>query len=223
VAHSEWLPLESILATQELHNRPAPPDYATENQALVQLAESVATSPDGFLQALSDTAMRLCRGDSAGVSLLESEGGRQLFRWHAASGTMAPYVWHTMLGDSSPCATVLERDAAQLMLYPERHFTALAEMAPPVPEALLMPFYFHGQMAGTIWVLLHRTDRRFDAEDCRVLYDMAHFASAAYKVLALLAASQVEIEELRQENLALQERIHRLAADTLGRRFPASN
>jgi ABC-type transporter Mla MlaB component len=60
-----------MLSTDELLRRPSrPPDYAAENQALVALAQEMATSPEGILQKLADTALSLCRAHSAGLSLL---------------------------------------------------------------------------------------------------------------------------------------------------------
>jgi len=48
--------LESILCTEELDRRPPrPPDYETENRALVALAQALADSPGTILQSLADT------------------------------------------------------------------------------------------------------------------------------------------------------------------------
>ena len=52
--------LRSMLSTDELLRRPSrPPNYAAENQALVALAQEMATSPEGILQRLADTALSL--------------------------------------------------------------------------------------------------------------------------------------------------------------------
>ena len=79
--------LESVLSTAELSRRPSRrPDYQTENQALVTLAQELANSPSSILQRLVETALELCRAHSAGISLLEGEAGRKIFRWHAIAG-----------------------------------------------------------------------------------------------------------------------------------------
>jgi hypothetical protein len=38
----------------------------------------------------------LCNAHSAGVSILEEENGRELFRWHAIAGVFASYRWGSM-------------------------------------------------------------------------------------------------------------------------------
>jgi hypothetical protein len=61
-----------MLSTAELSQRPSrPPDHVAENQALIELARVMATSPDSVLQRLAETALTLCRAHSAGLSLLE--------------------------------------------------------------------------------------------------------------------------------------------------------
>src|SRR5919202_1657451 len=83
--------LEDVLATEELARRPArPPDFEAENRALVGLAREMATHPETILQKLADTALELCRADSAGVSIPEpGEGGPGVFRWRAVAGRLA--------------------------------------------------------------------------------------------------------------------------------------
>ena len=69
------VPLESVLCTEELKRRPSrPPDYQAENQALLALAQELTNSPGSVLQRLVDIALELCRGHSAGISLLEEDG-----------------------------------------------------------------------------------------------------------------------------------------------------
>jgi hypothetical protein len=59
------VPLESILCTEELRQRPwRPPDYATENRALVTLASALAESPRTILQTLAETILEVTRSDS---------------------------------------------------------------------------------------------------------------------------------------------------------------
>mgnify|MGYP003694751957 CR=1 FL=1 len=69
--------LESVLCTEELKRRPSrPPDYRAENQALLALAQELTNSPGSVLQALVDIALELCRGHSAGISLLRKTARR---------------------------------------------------------------------------------------------------------------------------------------------------
>ena len=72
--------LAEIDITAQLAQRPARlPDYAAENRALVHLAHEMATHPAHILQTLVETALALCRADTAGLSLLESHHGQGFF------------------------------------------------------------------------------------------------------------------------------------------------
>src|SRR4051812_13860942 len=103
--------LEDVLRTEELAHRPSrPPDFEAENRALVALAREMCASPGTILQQLVDAALALCRADSAGISILEPGGARELFRWHAIAGQFAVHAGGTMPRDASPCGTVLDRD-----------------------------------------------------------------------------------------------------------------
>jgi hypothetical protein len=69
--------LESVLCTEELQRRPSrPPDYQTENQALLALVQELTNAPGSVLQRLVDIALELCRAHSAGISLLEEDAPR---------------------------------------------------------------------------------------------------------------------------------------------------
>jgi CheY-like chemotaxis protein len=193
------LALDSVIANQELRRRrPRHPMPDVLDEALVGLARDLATSPRQVLQKLSDTALELCYAQSSGISLLEEENGRQIFRWHAVCGQWASYLWATMPREFSPCGTVLDRKAAQLMILPERHFTPLAQVTPRVHEALLIPFSVRGEIVGTLWVIAHDENRRFDSEDRRVLSKLASFAAEAYERLSSLSADDVmQLSRLR--------------------------
>ena len=67
-------PLESILCTKELPNRPSrPPDHEKENSALVALTSALANSPRTILQTLADKVLEVLHADSAGLSLLTKD------------------------------------------------------------------------------------------------------------------------------------------------------
>lgn len=171
----------SMVSMAELARRPSRlPDYAAENRALVALAQEMATQPDGILQKLSDTALTLCRAHSAGFSLLEDEDHKRNFHWRAIAGQWSPHVGGGTPRDFGPCGTVLDRNMAMLCQRPERDFPYLGEVSPLLDEGLLLPFYVDGEAVGTIWVISHDESRRFDAEDLRVMTNLATFAAAAY-------------------------------------------
>lgn len=182
--------LESVLSTVELTRRPPrTPDYAAENKALVALTQELY-SPGDILEKLAKAALTLCSAHSAGVSLLHEDG--QNFYWRTVTGRWATYVGGTLPRAQSPCGTVLDRNAPQLFSHPERHFPCLVSTLPTIEEGLLIPFYVAGTAVGTIWIIAHDANRRFDAEDLRVMSNLSQFASAAYQMLG--AREQLEAE-----------------------------
>jgi signal transduction histidine kinase len=204
-------PLESVLCTEELKSRPArKPDAEAVSMALVRLARTMADSPERVLQQLVETAMRLCMAQSAGLSLLEEEHGRKVFRWHGAAGEYAPHLWATVPREFSPCGTVLDTNKMQLMSHLDRHFTYFADLQPHISEALLVPFHVGGKAIGTMWIVSHDQNRQFDAEDARVITTLGEFAAAAYQTVSGLAALKGIVATIREPLLVLDGslRIH---------------
>jgi PAS domain S-box-containing protein len=180
-----------MLSTVELSRRPSrPPDHAAENQALIELARVMATSPDTILQQLAETALRLCRADSAGLSLLEDADRRSNFHWRAVAGQWASHLNGGTPRDFGPCGTVLDRNVALMCSHPELDFPYFGEITPLLEEALLIPLYVKGEALGTIWVVSHDARHRFDAEDLRVMTNLGIFAAAAYQTLLSLNDTQ---------------------------------
>ncbi len=203
VADLDVADLESVISTLELSRRPTrPPDHASENRALVALVEAMTASPDDILQNLVETALDLCRAGSAGLSLLD--GDRKRFRWAAVAGQWASYLGDGTPRDFGPCGTVLDRNVALLFSRPERHFKYFAFAKPYVEEGLLIPFYVGGQAVGTIWVMAHDPSRAFDAEDLRVMTNLAHFAAAAYAARTRQVAVRADVSSA----LATEESLH---------------
>ena len=198
------VPLESVLCTQELYLRPArQPNLEALSGALVTLAQTLANSPGRILQQLVETALDLCGAQSSGISLLEEEEGRKIFRWHALAGEYAPHVWGTTPREFSPCGTVLDTDAVQLMSLLDRHFGYFAEVKPRITEALLIPFHVRGEAVGTVWVVAHDPARQFDAEDARVMTILGEFAAAAYQALSGTLAMKSIFATIREPLLVL--------------------
>jgi signal transduction histidine kinase len=168
----------------------------------------MADSPERVLQRLVDTALELCSAESAGLSLLEEENGRKIFRWHGVAGQYAPYLWGTTPREFSPCGTVLDTDKLQLMSQLDRHFTYFSAVQPRISEALLVPFHVAGQAVGTIWVISHNPNRRFDAEDARVMSTLGEFAAAAYQTLSALIALRAIVATVRNPLLVLDGGLH---------------
>jgi hypothetical protein len=177
------VPLEVVVSTAKLAWRSCrAPEYQAESEVLVELAGQLIRSPASIMEHLANAVMRLCRGDSAGVSLIDEHHGEALFRAHALSGELAEHRWGTTPREFSPCAMVVDSNSLQLMSDPELHYRYLAELRPRILEALLLPLTSDGRAVGTIWVVTHDDTQHFDAEDGRLIADLGKFASACYPV-----------------------------------------
>ena len=213
--------LESVLSTEELLARPPrPPDYQTENQALLAIAQQLADSPQTTLQKLAEVALEICRAGSAGVSVLSKDTGD--FYWPAIAG-----VWKAHIGGGTPrhfgpSGVVLDRNAAQLFTRPEQYYRYLAPVTPPITEALVTPFYIGENAVGTVWVVAHDPARKFDAEDMRLIESLGRLAAATYPVCAALDTQEKQSQSLRDINeglLVSSVRQHELAEQAQNAEF----
>ena len=185
--------LESVIINNELRNRPPRPrDTAGENRALLSLARSMKSSPKSLLQDLVDLTLDLCQAHSAGISILEEENGRQIFRWHAIAGQWSHFHGGTIARDLSPCGAVLARNTSLLFSDPGRHYQFPSDFKPTVAEVLLIPFHRAGRPVGTLWVVAHDKTRRFDAEDERLLSTLSKYAATAYALLIKAGSAKVQ-------------------------------
>src|SRR5512146_2167802 len=204
-------PLESILCTEELQRRPSrPPDYETENRALVSLASALADSPSTILQTLADTILDITQCDSAGLSLLTMDGKTPdvcgtRFYWPAIAGTWNPHVGGGTPRNFGPCGDVLDQNRTLLFRHFERRYPYLIPVSPAAEECLLVPFYMDGRAVGTIWAIMHSDRRRFDAEDDRVMASLGKFASSAYQTLIHLEDLQVQVSEREKAEAEVRE------------------
>ncbi len=196
--------LDSVLITDELTRRPArSPDLHAENAALQALARQMAEGPDHLLETLVQMAVTLCNAGTSGLSVVESAPhGGQLFRWTAMAGELAHARGGTTPRDFSPCGVTLERGTAQLFAYPGRYFTYFEAVSPPIVEGLVVPLGEASSILGTIWIVSHTEERRFDWEDARIMASLAHFTAAALR----LATTAAENARLYREALAAFER-----------------
>ncbi|HVK70740.1 MAG TPA: GAF domain-containing protein [Polyangium sp.] len=194
---------------EELARRPSrQPDHAAENRALVELAEALTGPPEAILPKLVELALSLCRADAAGVSLLETEGDEEVFRWHALAGANVELLGTVVPRFESPCGVVVARNATLLFRNPARHFTDERLPDLGVVEALTVPFHDDDKPVGTVWVFTRSEARQFDREDARILTSLSRFAASATKALTVS-------EERKRANEALRasEARHRFLAD----------
>ena len=216
------LSVGDLLISSELAHRPVRArDYAAENRALSALSDTMAANPEGVLQKVAEVAMDLCNAESAGISVLE-RGDNGRFRWYAATGAFAVHLHGTMPRDTSPCGVVMARNEVLLFHEPDRFFPELREVKPRIYEGLLAPWVVNGTLTGTLWVIMHSPERRFDAEDARLLASFARFASAAWQTVTALhsarsARQQLE-ERVEERTRELRETQAQLEADVAGLR-----
>jgi signal transduction histidine kinase len=172
--------LDQVDIRAALQQRPSrPADLENEHRAFRTLAAEMAINPRNMLQKLVEVAVDLCHAHTAGISLLEGD----VFRWEAVAGVFAPARGGTMPREASPCGVCIDRDATQLMHLADRCFPALLA-EPRFVEALLIPFHAHGKPIGTVWVVSHSEDVKFDKEDERIVRELSQFASAGWQLLA---------------------------------------
>jgi PAS domain S-box-containing protein len=201
-----FVPLESILCTEELNRRPSrAPDYEAENCALVGLAQALADSPRTILQTMAEKMLEVFQCDSAGFSLLTKD--EKSFYWPAIAGMWQPHIGGGTPRDFGPCGDVLDCNAPMLFTHWERRYPYLLAAMPLAQEGLLVPFYVEGKAVGTIWAIAHDDRRKFDAEDMRQLVSLGSFASSAYQVVAFLDALEQRDEALRQSCEELEDRV----------------
>ena len=204
-------PLESILCTEELHRRRSrPPDYETENRALVKLVSALADSPRTILQTLAETILDITQCDSAGLSLLTRDGktpdvcGKR-FYWPAIAGMWNPHVGGGTPRNFGPCGDVLDQNRTLLFHHFERRYPYLMPVIPAAEECLLVPFYVEGLAVGTIWAIMHTDRRTFDAEDDRVMASLGKFASSAYQALMHIEDLTFQVSEREKAEAEVRE------------------
>jgi two-component sensor histidine kinase len=200
---------ERVVTTTELSRRPSrPPDYEIESRALAELMTAMANQPhaDSVLQKLVDTALELCRAQSAGISILEKGANGDVFRWRAVAGPWSAYRGELMPRES-PCGTVLEREA--IVTDRERHHADARNTTLPIAEALLIPLQVCGSPVGTIWIISHDENRLFDAEDHRLMTSLGRFAEDAYQLLS---------QERLAKELTATQRLQEISSELLGER-----
>lgn len=185
--------LAEVIATEELTHRPSrPADHGGECRAFLSLTHALAESPSNFFAQLVKSALELSGAGSTGISLLNEKKGR--FVWPAVAGKLESYLGAGTPSDFGPCGTVLERHTSLLFIHPERYFTYLAPITPALEEVLLIPFYMNKRAVGTIWAVSHDPNRKFSAEDRRLLESLSEFAASAYQALAYSGALEPLLE-----------------------------
>lgn len=166
-------------AVADIDSRPSrAPDFEGESRALLALVTAQSDSRDALLQRVADFAMRLCCGQSAGISLAEYEQNELYFSWCSVSGAFEHLRGFRTRADDCPCSFVFEAGEPMLFTSVIEDFPALAPGCVGVREALVVPIRSKGRLLGSIWVATLDDHCRFCREDVRVLEELASVAGA---------------------------------------------
>jgi signal transduction histidine kinase len=216
VAHDprpETTTLESVVITAELQQRKSrPPNLKQENDAFHELANCLAKTPDQVLDRLVELTRGLCHADTVGISLEESdEAGQRIFRWIAMAGELKHLIGGTTPRDFSPCGVCVDTNQPLLMEGLDRFYPQFREAPLPFKEALLLPWGGDGGPVGTLWIVAHTDQRKFELEDVRLMGSLAAFASGAIRLQKTIsdnerqaAASRMALEMAHYINNPLQ-------------------
>jgi len=181
--------LDDVLRTEELNNRSARSHNAiAEKQALAFLAQELAADLESAMQKIVELTLNLCEADSCGISILESHG--QFVCWHAVAGTLVPYKGHILSWNSS-CGTVIKCNKPLLFNEPQNYFSELKSIHPPIYEQLLVPWHINDKVSGTLWVISHKPGPKFNADDARLLQNLANYVSTAYQAITAAKAKKL--------------------------------
>jgi signal transduction histidine kinase len=93
-----------------------------------------------------------------------------------------------------------------LLHFADRYYPALAA-EPRGVETLLVPFYDGAEPVGTVWMVSHDFERRFDREDERLIGVLSRFASAGWR---LRRAEQAATTSRRRKAEVLATMAHEL-------------
>lgn len=179
-------PIQAVIANQYLNERPSrQPDYAAQVAATTTIVKALTETPEFVLKKLSESILQLTGSDSAGVSLAGRESGKRVLLWQAAVGLIEQYLGSVVPYEESPCGSVISEDKTMLMITPAEAYKTAGLVQPTMQEVLLVPFHINGQAVGTVWAI-SQGDKRFDAEDARLVADMSELAALAYHVLTKL-------------------------------------
>jgi two-component sensor histidine kinase len=184
---------------------PRASSFEAEMLAMRRLAATLSQPPAAIYQACSDAALGLCRADTAGIRLCETQpDGSRAFRWIVVSGQLKSLLLDmTAPRHFSPCGICVDTSGPLLLERPERVFDYL-DVGVPFHRALLVPLTELGSgFEGTIWVISHNTMHEFDSEDARMLQRIAVFTATAVHMARLTdeARSAAAAHELAYDEL----------------------
>jgi signal transduction histidine kinase len=200
--------LETVIATAQLSQRPVRPTKAQEeNKAFHDLANFLASEPDTFLDRLVEVAKTLCSADTAGISIEETDAkGERIFRWVAMAGELKHLVGGTTPRNFSPCGVCVDTNQPLLMEGLDRFYPYFKEAPLPIIEALLLPWGVKDGPVGTLWIVAHNEQRKFDSHDVRLMNSLAAFAAGGI----YLRETMREVERVAATSKITSEMAHHI-------------
>lgn len=191
--------LQKILITDQLAARPLRRvDKTAQIEALKAIGREVTNSAKEVFSVAVHHAITLCNTGSAGLSLLHSEDRGQFFHWDAMAGVLSDQIGGTTPRHFSPCGVALDRRSPQLFAYPARYFDYFRTISIPLVEGLVIPIFVDGRGLGSLWVVSHDEDCKFNSEDVDVMRNLVLFCETAISCTARVKSSDGKIVRLRQ-------------------------
>jgi GAF domain-containing protein len=176
-------PSDLLIRAETLRARRRVRKLGAEMAAFDELAQISAADPQRALRCLMDLVLHLYGAGSAGLSVLGSSGyGYADFVWEVVSGGLAAHRGDGTPGDFSPSGFCLDTGTAIVLARPERVFSYLARIQPPIFEALIAPLYdLDGTPLGALWVVHHQPAARFGSDDVLIMERLAPATAVALK------------------------------------------
>lgn len=190
-----------LFVTERLYERPhRPPDLHAEAEAFHELSAGLLSDPDASVHRFLELALQLRHAGSAGLSLIEhDERDEEIFRWALIKGSYAHQTGGWAPRSFSPCSRSLQESRTVLTYRPARTFHYFQGIDPEIIEGLVVPLYGTGMTPlGALWILSHDEERQFDAEDARIMQQLAVQLVLALKLGQSTAAHQKVVRKLRR-------------------------
>ena len=177
------VPLEEVIITDQLFRRPDRPILSTfTNAVMVELDRLLTEAPDQYVEESARAAMILPGSQSGGISVADPE--TSACRTRAVLGRWAGQAGSCALLDAVLCPMVLERRVLMAFAHPERSFTELEAVYPPMVEILMAPFFDVDRPAGVVWSVFHSGDAPFDRHDAWMVDELGRVLTKAHVRLA---------------------------------------
>ena len=171
--------LSDVLITPRIVER-KPRGYTAESDQAFGLIDSKIKKGDiTALQDICDYGLKLCKAESAGLSLCGFVMDEPVFNWHVISGaaTKLGNIYFPRYG--TPSGTAMELFSYQIFHHPERHYPWVRENGLVIHEMITMPIYLDNhEPFGTFW-LMHKEGNHFDREDIRIISILVTFIRKA--------------------------------------------